>query len=127
MLSKHKGIVVTIVYYLFALLISYIVYLIFGWEYIHAPGFHHLTFILFLFGGLIWWIINIILFFIKKRVFYKQSMISHSVVFAGLISSILLIVKTAEPTNDENMSAMTLTNKNDTSFLMMIMKMILYL
>lgn len=120
-LSNHKGLIYTVAYYLIGLLISYIVYLIFGWEYIHVPGIHHLTFVLFLIGGLIWGVINIILIFKRKKQFYKESLVVHSIIFGGLIIWILIafrIVGTPEQNFEkENNSSMTLINKNDTSLL----------
>lgn len=130
-LTKHKGFVFTILYYLISFLISYVIYLIFGWEYIHAPGFHHLTFLLFLIGGLLWSIFNIILFFKRKDLFYKESLIVHSIIFGGLIIWFLIAFIIVEiPKQElkiENKSSITLINKIDTSLLKNEMNDTLYL
>jgi hypothetical protein len=130
-LSNHKGLVFTLSYYLIGLLISYIVYLIFGWEYIHAPGFHHLTFILFLIGGLIWSFIDIIQLFRRKKRFYKESLIVHSIILGVLIIWIIIafiIVETPKQNiNMDDKSSITLINKKDTSLLINELNDTLYL
>ena len=130
-LRNHKGLVFTISYYLIGLLISYIVYLVFGWEYIHAPGFHHLTFILFLIGGLIWGFINAILLFKRKEQFYKESLIVHSIIFGVLIIWFIIVFVFVETPKQElkmdDKSSMTLINKKDTSLLINELNDTLYL
>ncbi len=81
----HKGYVFTVFYYLLGLIVSWIVLLIFGWEYAHAPGLHHFTFLLFLISGFLWSIIDIIQLSRRKGSFYKESLIVHLLLFAGFI------------------------------------------
>jgi len=130
-LSDHKGLIYTILYYLIGLLTSYIIYLIFGWEYIHSPGFHHLTFLLFLIGGFIWSLINIILFFKKKASFYKESLIVHSVIFGGIliwiIAAFISVESSMQNPTEENANSMILINRNDTSLLINEKKDTIYL
>ena len=119
-LKKHRGFIYTIIYYLIGLLTSYIVYLIFGWTYIHSPGFHHLTFIFFLIGSIIWSMANIITLIKRKSRFHKESLFVHSIVF-GVITIMILIVLNSEPqtkkTNNSRLNSITMTNKRDTSLL----------
>jgi hypothetical protein len=130
-LSDHKGLIYTILYYLIGLLTSYIIYLIFGWEYIHSPGFHHLTFLLFLIIGFIWSLINIILFFKKKASFYKESLIVHSVIFGGIliwiIAAFISVESSMQNPTEENANSMILINRNDTSLLINEKKDTIYL
>lgn len=130
-LSNHKGLVFTLSYYLIGLLISYIVYLIFGWEYIHAPGFHHLTFILFLIGGLVWSFIDIILLFKRKKRFYKESLIVHSIIlgvlFVWIIIAFLIVETPKQKINMDDKSSITLINKKDSSLLINELNDTLYL
>lgn len=130
-LRDHKGLIFTILYYLLGLLTSYIIYLIFGWEYMHSPGFHHLTFLLFLIGGFIWSFIDIILFFKKKASFYKESLIVHSVIFGGLliwiIAAFIIVEFPMQDQKEENANSMILINRNDTSLLIDEKKDTIYL
>jgi hypothetical protein len=115
----HKGYFYTIIYYLFGFLLSYIIYLIFGWEYMHAPGLHHLTFILFLIGGIIWSLFDLILLIRKKAKFYKESLIVHSTIMVALIIWIFTAYFMVEIPNikhdDVRNNSITLTKRNDTS------------
>jgi len=130
-LQNHKGYIFTILYYLSALIVSYIVFLIFGWEYIHAPGFHHLTFLLFLIGGMVWSIFNIIQLFRRKGSFYKESLIVHVIIFTGLIIWFLIAFIMVEyPKQEPNISSensITLINLKDTSLLINEMNDTIYL
>jgi hypothetical protein len=130
-LQDHKGYIFTILYYLSALIVSYIVFLIFGWEYIHAPGFHHLTFLLFLIGGMVWSIFNIIQLFRRKGSFYKESLIVHVIIFTGLIIWFLIAFIMVEyPKQEPNTSSgnsITLINSKDTSLLINEMNDTIYL
>jgi hypothetical protein len=130
-LQDHKGYLFTLSYYILALIVSYIVFLIFGWEYIHAPGFHHLTFLLFLIGGIVWSIINIIQLFRKKGSFYKESLIVHLVLFIGLIIWVIVAFIIVEyPKNEPNNSnskSISLINSKDTSLLINEMNDTIYL
>ena len=40
---------------------AWITYIIFGWDYMHAPGFHHFVAVLFLLGGAGWTLYYIVL------------------------------------------------------------------
>jgi hypothetical protein len=122
-LQDHKGYIFTILYYLSALIVSYIVFLIFGWEYIHAPGFHHLTFLLFLIGGMVWSIFNIIQLFRRKGSFYKESLIVHVII---LIAFIMVEYPKQEP-NTSSGNSITLINSKDTSLLINEMNDTIYL
>jgi len=65
-----KGILKGLVYYAAGALLSWITWLVFGWEYKHAPGFHHLVGLLFLLGGAAWFVYYLILLVVglKHRV-----------------------------------------------------------
>jgi hypothetical protein len=130
-LRDHKGYIFTISYYLIGLISSYIVYLIFGWEYIHAPGFHHLTFLLFIIGGIVWSIIDIIQLFRKKGSFYKESIIVHLVLFTGLILwflvAFIMVENPKQEPNNGNGNSVTLINSKDTSLLINEMNDTIYL
>ena len=120
-LRDHKGYIFTLSYYLISLIVSYIVFLIFGWEYIHSPGFHHLTFLLFLIGGLVWSIFNIIQLFRRKGSFYKESLIVHAIIFTGLtIWFLIAFIMVEYPKQEPNISSgnsITLKKSTDTSLL----------
>ena len=62
-----KGILKGLFYYLVGFLLAWVSYLVFGWEYIHAPGLHHLIGFLFLVGGVVYILFYIILMFLGQR------------------------------------------------------------
>ncbi len=119
-IKKYKGLVYALTYYLIAFLISIIVYLLYGWTYIHGPGLHHLTFILFLFGGFIWNIYSAFKYFQNRHRFYKQLMSIHSLVVGGIIIVFLVAYfqnNNYEPVNfmENDMKSISIINKQDTS------------
>ncbi len=107
---KNKGLIYTVLYYLIGLFISYIIYLIYGWEYIHAPGYHHMTFILFLFGGVFWSLVNIIQIAKTKKRIHKQSLLIHGLIIGGIVSVLITTVKLSNIENHE------LNTNKDNSF-----------
>lgn len=46
-----KGILKGLAYYAIAFVTAWLTYIIFGWDYKHAPGLHHIVAFLFLLGG----------------------------------------------------------------------------
>jgi hypothetical protein len=54
---KHKftnGLIKGLAYYAIGVVAVWLTYTIFGWEYKHAPGLHHIIALLFLLGGAGW-------------------------------------------------------------------------
>lgn len=49
-----KGIIKGLVYYAIGFVTAWLAYIIFGWNYKHAPGIHHIVALLFLLGGAGW-------------------------------------------------------------------------
>lgn len=49
-----KGLLKGLAYYAIGFLTSWLTYTIFGWNYRHAPGLHHIVALLFLLGGAGW-------------------------------------------------------------------------
>lgn len=49
-----KGVFKGLVYYAIGFVVAWVTYIIFGWDYKHAPGLHHLVALLFLLGGAGW-------------------------------------------------------------------------
>ena len=90
--KKHIGLLLTVSYYIVGLIVSYIVYLIYGWTYMHAPGRHHLIFVLFLIGGLFWSFYNIKQVISTKSAFHKESLLVHALVIGGLVSLFIVSV-----------------------------------
>jgi hypothetical protein len=119
-IKMYKGLIFALTYYLIAILISYVVYLKYGWTYIHAPGLHHLTFIFFLLGGFIWNIYCVFKYFQNRQKFHKQLMLIHSLVFGGIITVFLIAYfqnNKHEPVNlmENDMKSISIINKQDTS------------
>lgn len=62
-----KGLMKGLLYYASGSILVYVVYLIFGWEYIHAPGFHHIIGFLFFVGGVVFLLRNLVFLVAGKR------------------------------------------------------------
>jgi hypothetical protein len=62
-----KGVLNGLLYYGGGFMLAYTAYLIFGWEYIHAPGFHHIIGFLFLVGGVVFLLRDLVFLVAGKR------------------------------------------------------------
>lgn len=62
-----KGLIDLLRYYSTGIGLIYLIYVIFGHSYIHAPAPYHFTIIIMYFTTLIWLIVTMNSFFIKKR------------------------------------------------------------
>lgn len=49
-----NGLLKGLLYYALGFVAAWLTYIIFGWEYKHAPGLHHIVGLLFLLGGAGW-------------------------------------------------------------------------
>jgi hypothetical protein len=64
------GLIRGLFYYGMGFTATWLIYTIFGWDYKHAPGLHHIVAILFLLGGAAWTLYCFILAFfgLKSKV-----------------------------------------------------------
>ncbi|MEE9408232.1 MAG: hypothetical protein V3V28_09170 [Polaribacter sp.] len=62
-----KGILLALSIYFIGFGVAWLIYMIFGHPYIHAPGFHHLMILLTFIVGVIWTIGTILQFFLTER------------------------------------------------------------
>jgi hypothetical protein len=63
----NKGVLNRLLFYGGGFILAYTVYLIFGWDYIHAPGFHHIIGLLFLVGGVVFLLRDLVFLVAGKR------------------------------------------------------------
>lgn len=83
----------TIAYYIIGVIAVYITYFIFGWEYKHGPGLHHIVGLLFLLGGLIRLLYYLILLLIgQKSKVYLSSLAIHLAVLISFITYFVIII-----------------------------------
>ena len=102
-----KGLIRTISYYAVGFASVYLSYVIFGHQYIHGPGLHHLIGFLVLLGGVIWIVYSLI------RLLYNGydkinlgSLIVNLIVISGAV--IYFSIEINKETGAE-----TITNKED--------------
>ena len=81
-----KGLLKGLAYYAIGFLTAWLTYTIFGWNYRHAPGLHHIVALLFLLGGACWTLYYFVLILtgLKSKVNFG--------VFAVHIVTILTVV-----------------------------------
>ena len=107
-----KGIIKGLLYYGVGFLLAWVCYLIFGWEYIHAPGLHHLIGFLFLVGGLVFCLYYLILIVTRQREkvnygFFLVHLTTLSSIIAYMIYSIYSVDKVESQTNPKNILTIT--------------------
>ena len=83
------GILKGLGYYTIALGAYYITYAIFGWEYMHGPGFHHLIAFIFLICAFAWTVHKFILILLGKTQHINYGLFTVHVI---LLSSIILFL-----------------------------------
>jgi len=89
-----QGIIKALLIYVFGFGLAWLIYSIFGHPYIHAPGFHHFIIFFTLIVGIIWTIIAILNFYIKRKTQkLKSFIITNLIVIIGLISSFIYDMK----------------------------------
>ena len=91
------GLLKTIAYYLGGFILAWLTYLVFGWEYIHAPGLHHFIVFLFLLGGAAWLIYSVWLLLVGKK-----ERINYGTLTVHLLTIISVIVYIAFSVRREN-------------------------
>ena len=57
----RTGFIRGLLYYAIGLVAAWLTYIIFGWEYAHGPGLHHIVAVLFLLSGAVWTVYYFIL------------------------------------------------------------------
>ncbi|WP_439881356.1 hypothetical protein ACSX1A_19775 [Pontibacter sp. MBLB2868] len=90
-------------YYAIGFAIAWAAYLIIGWEYIHAPGIHHLIGFLVLVIGVILLIRRIVEFFKNSAdKFNKGALLAHFVVIGGFAVYFWFILNEASKPYEPN-------------------------
>jgi hypothetical protein len=112
-----KGIFKGLLYYAIGFILAWLTYLIFGWEYKHAPGLHHIIGILFLLGGAGWTLYNFVLLMtgLKSKVNFGILTIHITTIFA-VVLFIAISISTDDVTETKTDPKSIITiNKNDRS------------
>ncbi len=86
-----KGLLIGLIYYAIGVVAAWLTYIIFGWTYRHAPGFHHIVAILFLLGGAGWTLYYLVLLLtgLKSRVNFGILAIHIFVIIAVVLYVII--------------------------------------
>ena len=81
-----KGVYSCLLFYGIGYGLASVLYLIFGYTYIHAPGIHHITILLTLIIGLSWLLVNIYALIKDKNAVLKDHIIANSIIlFISLV------------------------------------------
>lgn len=88
-----SGIINTLIFYVFGFSSAWVIYLIFGHPYIHAPGLHHIAILLTFLLGLIWAVISTIIYFAKNKTEkLKGIIITNLVLVIGFIIFMTVLI-----------------------------------
>lgn len=106
-------------YYAIGFAIAWATYLFFGWEYIHAPGIHHLIGLLVLIIGVVLLIRRLVEFFKNStNSLNKGALLIHFIVIGGFGIYFWIILNEAskpyEPSEEELAEAEYLTTDENT-------------
>jgi hypothetical protein len=115
----NKGVLNALLYYCGGLILAYTVYLIFGWQYMHAPGWHHIIGFLFLVGGGVFLVRDIIFLVFGKRdkVDFGFLLINGIVLAAIIIYVIIDIARdNVAEYKQEPKDIITITTKDSSGF-----------
>ncbi len=85
------GIIEALLIYITGFILAWIVYSIFGHQYIHAPGFHHLIILLTFIIGVSWTIVSILFFFFKKKTSKSKAFIITNLIILSCFILYLLL------------------------------------
>lgn len=85
--KQNSGVLLAIGYYVLGFIISFLIYVFLGWDYKHAPGFHHYMFILFLFGGFVMLLSSLLkISNTKFEDFHREFALTHAVILIIFIT-----------------------------------------
>jgi len=81
-------------YYALGTILTWLVYIIFGWEYRHAPGLFHIVAFLFLLGGAIWTLYYFVLLLIRNKSKINFGVLTiHLIVILSFVISMYVGIK----------------------------------
>jgi hypothetical protein len=110
-----KGVLRAIAYYIIGFAIAWAAYIIFGWEYVHAPGIHHLIGLLVLVVGAILLIRRLIrLFKDSSDNLNKGSLLTHLLVVGGFVIYFGVILKEVNEPDETDLETLA---ESETLFL----------
>ena len=94
-----KGLFKGLLYYAIGFVIAWLTYLIFGWDYKHAPGLHHIVAFLFLLGGAGWTLYYFVLTLtgLKSKVNFGLFAI-HVLIILTVVLYVVIDIRTDEAT-----------------------------
>ena len=111
-----KGFIKGLLYYATGFVAAWLTYTIFGWEYAHAPGLHHLVALLFLLGGVGWSLYYFILTLtgLKSKVNFGLFTV-HIVMILTVVLFVVIGIKNEESTEYKSNPADIITINKDTA------------
>ena len=117
----EKGILQALLIYFIGFGTAWLIYLIYGHPYIHAPGFHHLMIGLTLFVGFFWMLSAIFYFFFKKKSTKLKSFIISNLIilfcFIFYLTYTLLEVNNNDRLKDNHSkNEIKMESKGDTTY-----------
>jgi len=110
-----KGFIKGLLYYATGFVATWLTYKIFGWEYAHAPGVHHLVALFFLLGGAGWSLYYFILTLtgLKSKVNFGLFAV-HFVMVLTVVLYVVIDTKSEESTEYKSNPADIITINKDT-------------
>jgi hypothetical protein len=112
-----KGLLKGLAYYAIGLLTAWLTYTIFGWNYRHAPGLHHIVALLFLLGGAGWTLYYFVLILtgLKSKVNFGVFAV-HIVTILSVVLYLVIDIRSENVTEYKTEPADIITiNKDSTT------------
>jgi hypothetical protein len=111
-----KGIFKGLTYYVIGFLAAWVTYIIFGWDYKHAPGLHHVIALLFLLGGAGWTLYYFILTLtgLKSKVNFGLLTV-HIVIILIVVLYLVIDIRSEDVAKYETDPADIITIRKDTA------------
>jgi divalent metal cation (Fe/Co/Zn/Cd) transporter len=111
-----KGLLKGFAYYAIGFVIASLTYLLFGWNYKHAPGLHHIVAFLFLLGGAGWILYYFFLIFSGQNSKVNFAVFAvHLVVILAVILYFVIDIRSEDVTQYKTDPADIITIKKDTA------------
>lgn len=111
-----NGLLKGLLYYALGFLATWLTYIIFGWDYKHAPGLHHIVGLLFLLGGAGWTFYYFILTLtgLKSRVNFGVLAV-HVIILLTVVLYVVIDIRSEKVTEYKSNPADIITINKDTA------------
>jgi len=111
-----KGLLKGLAYYAIGFVTAWLTYSIFGWNYKHAPGLHHIVALLFLLGGAGWTLYYFVLILtgLKSKVNFGVFAV-HIVIILTVVLYLVIDIRSEDVTEYKTDPADIITINKDTA------------